>query len=148
MGQTKVTLQPPPRGGGPPPDFSGIIDLLTKIWNTLLSVFQPGGSAPVVLKVKITTHLKFQAISITPFTVKKAIIQNPTSTDVLLIDTSNNQGIAVSVPTDGTSGFILNPSGSSGQAGGSHPMGNIDLSKVFITGTVTDGIIIPVYCEQ
>lgn len=146
--------QPGPGSNNPPPpspqgtQISDLWNVLNQIWNLLLGVFGLGGSAPVFLQTKITTHLVYQPLASTPFRVKKAIIQNPTSTDVLLIDGNIHAGVAISAPTDGKGGFILNPAGTSGQGGGTHPFGNIDLSQIFVTVTVTDGTVLSTYCEQ
>lgn len=148
MGGGQQTTVPVPVPSGTGTQISDLWTLLNNIWGVLLSVFGVGNSAPIMLQTKITTHLIFQPLSTTPFRVKKAILQNPTSTDVLLFDTNNHAGAAISVPTDGKGGFILNPAGTSGQAGGSHPFGNVDLSQIFVTVTVTDGTVLQTYCEQ
>lgn len=131
---TPAPNNPPPTGG------NAIVALLQQIYNLLLSVFGLGASVPQVLIVTITTNGVFQQISPTPLYVKKAIIQNLSTTDTVTISSTKNAASGA--------GICLNVAGGTGQGGGSHPVGNIDLSKLFITCSTNAAQNVAVYIEQ
>lgn len=125
-------------GDGPPVDDTiiGLQQLLIDLWR---EQFGRGNSDPRINVFSNATGGVFANISTGgSFLVKRALIQNISVEDVTI---TTNQNGALGV------GIVLNAAGAAGEAGGSMPVANIDLAKLWFSRT-TAGVSVAVYYEQ
>lgn len=138
---------PPPPGGGGGSDGAGltaIFNALNTLYNLLVGVFYPGGSVgnTDIITVGTTAVLLYQNNK----PVKKAIIQNLSSTDVVTIQAVSGS-VGKVAPVTAGKGTLLNPAPGSGQGGGSMPVGNVDLGAFTAITNTNTGQLVSVYYE-
>jgi len=131
---------PPPTNGGGPNDvplLTSILDVLELIQYDLDLVSEPGLKKGTTDYFTITAGGTSQPLYSNTKKVSNALIQN-LSTDPLTLRAASAVSAAVA-----DQGIVLNPSTGAGLAGGSLPVGNVDLSTYTIIGATTgDGFSI------
>lgn len=126
-------------GGGISADAQAIIDALN-------SLFGDGGSKTNTILITLGNANTPTVLSVTSLKVRKAIIQNISSTDIItLVATSDGNGKAAAIVN--YQGTILNPAGTSNQGGGTYPAGNIDLNSITVQQDTTNALVISVTYE-
>lgn len=138
-GQVAVT-QPPGGGGG---GLDGANTQLGQIYSILNYEYGPGQKLPFVDTFTVGTSFSQLYTGAKP--VSKALIQNDSSTDVMSVTASFGNTGAKS----GTAGqaILLNPATSANQGGGSLPVGNIDLSNLYIATNTNSAQRFSIYGE-
>lgn len=111
--------------------------LFQTVLQALLKTFGVGQRQVGVDTLKLTAGGTFQPIYAGSFQVLSAIIENvsASSTDIITIVSKSTPN-----PT-AAQGKILNPPSTSGQAGGSISVDNVDLGQLSWTGTSTGDLI-------
>jgi hypothetical protein len=134
MGGGDVTFVPPPGpgpGSGPPtPDPTTLLNML---YNLEFGVYGPGGSRGIIEYYTVASGGVSQLLFNAQKLVKKAIVINM-STDTEYLFSNGFEGGPIGVTLKG---FPLAPATSTGLAGGSIPMGNVDLGTFSILGATT-----------
>ena len=127
-----------PSSGGVPPPTGGILALLQDLVDFIKSLWDRGKSTFAIDVITLVTGATFQRLYAYTRPVRSSIIQNISTEVVTLV--SNENGTA-------SRGIILNPAAVGGEAGGSTPTGNIDLSKIWFVRT-TAGVTLAVQIEE
>lgn len=131
---------PPPPGGGCTSggSLSGVIGWLSQIYAVLAGVFSKAGSSFTIDTITCNGTTQLYGTS---HPCKKAIIQNISTSGDNLTLVGNTGSIGRQASGASGSGIILNGPTTSGQAGGSLPVGNIDLSGITVYGgSSTDAV--------
>ena len=132
-------LPPPPGSNG-----SGLQSWLTDILNEMIKEWDAGQVRPFIDYQTVTTATVVQRLYASHNPVRRAVIQNLSSTDTLTLfaaGSSGGQGGASG------SGIVLNAASAGGQGGGSIAVDNVDLYYFWITCSTNNAQAFSVYGE-
>lgn len=146
-GQAQSTVTCTSGGSGGGGTGGGTLNdaILQQILSELQREFDGGQVTPFIDFFTVTTAGTFQQIYANSKKVRKAIIINLSSTDTMTITAfTGNAGAAFGASGKGV---VLNPASTGGQAGGSLPVGNVDLSQFYITCSTNNSQVFAIYGE-
>lgn len=143
---------PPPGGGGggaggQPIDLTSVVLLLQAILTEFVHQYGPAQvNGYVDFNPNGTVGTTAAALYPTNKKVRRAIIQNLSTTDNYTITSSGQPGKIATTTAKGT-GPILNKASGTGLGGGTITVGNIDLSELTIVSDTNTGQNVAVYYE-